>query len=260
MAQGMTIYSTRDAVTIPSLTDQVAVITGASSGIGKAIALALAAQGVMLCLVGRNLATLEKVAESARVSTPRARCYQADLTVDDDIRELTACLQKDSHSIDLLIHSAGVIAQGQLESSPIEDFDWQYRTNVRAPYTLTQALLPMLKSRRGQIVFINSSVGLNARGNVGQYAATKHALKAIADSLREEVNADKVRVLSVFLGRTASSMQAAVHAMESRAYHPELLLQPEDVAAVIVSALSLPWTAEVTDISIRPMRKLGEKV
>jgi NAD(P)-dependent dehydrogenase (short-subunit alcohol dehydrogenase family) len=137
----------------------------------------------------------------------------------------------------------------------VADFDGQYRTNVRAPYVLTQALLPMLRSRQGQIVFINSSVGLNARAGVGQYAATKHALKALADSLREEVNAASVRVLSVFLGRTASPMQAGIHAAEGKAYHPERLLQPQDVAAVVLNALSLPRTAEVTDISIRPFMK-----
>jgi NADP-dependent 3-hydroxy acid dehydrogenase YdfG len=104
-------------------------------------------------------------------------------------------------------------------------------------------------------VFVNSSVGLNARANVGQYAATKHALKALADSLRDEVNADAVRVLSVFLGRTATPMQASVHEMEGKEYHPERLLLPEDVAAVVINALSLPRSAEVTDINIRPLIK-----
>jgi NADP-dependent 3-hydroxy acid dehydrogenase YdfG len=90
---------------------------------------------------------------------------------------------------------------------------------------------------------------------LSQYAATKHALKAIADSLREEVNAEGLRVLSVYPGRTASPMQAAVHEMEGRAYHPERLMQPEDVAAVVINALSLPRSAEVTDIYIRPLLK-----
>jgi NADP-dependent 3-hydroxy acid dehydrogenase YdfG len=84
---------------------------------------------------------------------------------------------------------------------------------------------------------------------------TKHALRAIADSLRGEVNPDGVRVLSVYLGRTASEMQERIHQMEGRPYRPELLLQPQDVASVILNALSLPRTAEVTDIHIRPMLK-----
>ena len=239
------------------LADQVAVVTGATSGIGKAIALGFAAQGTTLCLVGRKLETLEVVAESARATASRVLKYQIDLTRDKDIQDLTAHLERDVGFVDMLIHSAGVFSLGRLESEPLENLDWQYRTNVRAPYALTKALLPMLRSRRGQVVFINSSRGVSAGAGAGQYAATKHALKALADSLREEVNADGVRVLSLFLGRTASPMQAAIHKLEGTAYYPERLLQPEDVASVVINALSLPRTAEVTDISIRPMMKPG---
>jgi NADP-dependent 3-hydroxy acid dehydrogenase YdfG len=235
--------------------DQIAVVTGASSGIGKAIALALAARGTTLCLIGRRLETLQSVAKSAQVTPCRVKCYHADLTRDEDIGELTAGLERDFGTLDLLIHSAGVYSLGRIEAASVKDFDWQYRTNVRAPYLVTQALLPMLRCRRGQIVFINSSVGTSAPANVGQYAATKHGLKAIADSLRNEVNADGVRVLSVYLGRTATPMQAAIYEMEGRTYHPEILLQPEDVARVVINALILPRTAEVTDISIRPLTK-----
>jgi NADP-dependent 3-hydroxy acid dehydrogenase YdfG len=237
------------------LAGQIAVVTGASSGIGKAIALDLARQGVTLNLVGRKLDALQAVADPFPGADQRIRCFQADLTVDADIQELAARLRRTFGHIDLLIHSAGVIANGPLEVAPVEDFDWQYRINVRAPYVLTQALLPLLKVGRGQIVFINSTMGLITKANAGQYAATKHALKAIADSLRAEVNRDGVRILSVFPGNTATPMQEAVHQMGGRAYRPELLIQPEDVAMVVVNSLSLPCTVEVTDIHLRPMIK-----
>jgi len=220
-----------------SLKDKIAVITGASSGIGKAIALDLAAKGVKTCLLGRKLETLEEVAVVARKTTPQVLCYQIDLTVDQDIRKIADCLYREFSSVDFLIHSAGVISFGHLESASVEDFDRQYKINVRAPYALTQALLPMLRSRRGQIVFINSSA------------------KAIADSLRQEVNADGLRVLSVYPGRTASPMQAAIFKMEGRDYRPELLMQPEDVAAIAIKALSLPRSIEVTEINARPLIK-----
>jgi NAD(P)-dependent dehydrogenase (short-subunit alcohol dehydrogenase family) len=181
--------------------------------------------------------------------------YQADLTRDAHIHVLTTRLRRDVGQLDVLVHSAGVVALGPIEDTPLEKLDWQYRTNVRAPYALTQSVLPMLRDRQGQIVFINSSVGLNARANVGQYAATKAALKAIADSLRQEVNAFGVRVLSVFLGRTASPMQAALYTMEGRVYQPQLLMQPEDVAAAIMHALSLPRSVELTDLHMRPLVK-----
>ena len=238
-----------------ALTDQIAVVTGASSGIGRAIALALAAQGARLYLLGRKREALEAVAASARAKATRVLISQTDLTQDTQIGECIKDLQEKFGQVDVLVHSAGVISLGKLEDATIHDLDSQYQTNVRTVYLLTQATLPLLRVRPGQIVFINSSVGLNSRADVGQFAATQHALKAIADSLRQEVNADGVRVLSVFPGRTATPRQAAIHRIEGKPYRPELLLQPEDIASVVVNALSLPRTAEVTDISIRPMIK-----
>jgi NADP-dependent 3-hydroxy acid dehydrogenase YdfG len=240
---------------VPSLAGQIAVVTGASSGVGRAIALGLAQHNTTVCLVGRQLASLQAVVGAVPALTPSLRCYPADLALEESIQTLVTRLRQDFRHIDLLIHGAGVIANSPLEIAPIEDFDWQYRTNVRAPYLLTQLLLPMLKAHQGQIVFINSTVGLNAVANASQYAATKHALRAVADSLRAEVNPAGVRVLSVFLGRTATPMQAAVHQREGRVYRPEVLIQPEDVALVVLNALSIACTAEITDIHLRPMIK-----
>jgi NADP-dependent 3-hydroxy acid dehydrogenase YdfG len=234
---------------------QVALVTGGSSGIGSAMAAALAVRGATICLVGRNMERLRCAAKAAGGIEDRTRCYMADLTRDEDIDELTLRIQNDFGDIDMLIHSAGVISLGRVESAAVRDFDLQYSTNVRAAYYLTQSMLPLLRVRRGQIVFFNSSAGLAANVNAAQYSATKHALKAIADSLRDEINAEGLRVLSVFLGRTATPMQAAIHAQEGQRYQPERLLQPEDVASVVLNALSLPRTAEVTDIRIRPLKK-----
>ncbi|SJM90437.1 Similar to short chain oxidoreductase or oxoacyl carrier reductase [Crenothrix polyspora] len=238
-----------------SLINRVAVVSGASSGIGKAIALGLAQEGARVCLVGRSLEKLHAVVECVPQFSKNMSVYQIDLGVDEDINALAVNIQQAFGGIDILIHSAGVIALGGIDQACIKDFDHQYRVNVRAAYLLTQVFLPTLKLRCGQIVYINSSAGLTARGGVGQYAATKHALKAIADSLREEVNANGVRVLSVYPGRTASPMQEAVYAAENKAYQPEELMQPEDIACVVINALNLPRTAEVTDINIRPMKK-----
>jgi NAD(P)-dependent dehydrogenase (short-subunit alcohol dehydrogenase family) len=239
----------------PAFTDQVAVVTGASSGVGRAIVRALALRGASVCAVGRNPTSLADVADAGPEGGGCIRAYRADLEVDLDIRALVARLERDAPHIDVLVHSAGVIAVGRVEEASAEDFDRHYRINVRAPYLLTQALLPRLRARQGQIVFINSSAGMTAKAIVSQYAATKHALRAVADSLRDEVNADGIRVLSVFLGRTATPMMAAVHQIERQTYRPERLVQPEDVAAVVLSILQLPRTAEVTDVSIRPLAR-----
>lgn len=236
-------------------TNQIALLTGAGSGIGRAIALDLAAQGATVWLLGRVREKLEAVAEAARRTTSDVRCIQIDMVCDQDIIDLVARVRQEIGYVDILVHCAGEIRLGPLELAVIADLDHQYRINVRAPYLLTQLLLPMLRSRRGQIVFMNSSAGQVAGANASQYAATKHALRAIADSLRQEVNADGIRVLSVYPGRTASPMQAAVHAAEGKPYHPDHLMQPEDVAALVVAALRLPRSAEVTDLHVRPLRK-----
>jgi NADP-dependent 3-hydroxy acid dehydrogenase YdfG len=240
---------------MPPLNPQTAVVTGASSGIGAAIALCLAEEGAKLHLIGRNLDALEAVAQRARKSSPKVQTYCTDLNADAELAKLQSDLNHDCDRLDILVHSAGVIALGPLESASLGDFDRQYRTNVRAPYALTQALLSMLRAHQGSVVFVNSSAGMNARASISQYSATKHALKAIADSFRAEVNPDGIRVLSVYPGRTASPQQAAIHQAEGKTYSPELLMQPADVARIIVDALKVHRTAEVTDISIRPMRR-----
>ena len=230
------------------------MVTGASSGVGRAIAVALARQGVQLCIVGRDSARLAEAASTAQMHTP-VKSFQADLTRRDALGQLLGHLQ-DVGRLDILVHAAGVMHQGPMECASIDDLDRQYATNVRAPYMLTQCLLPLLSVARGQVVFINSSVGNSAmRSEIGQYAATKHALRAIADSLREEVNPKGIRVLTVYLGRTATPMQEAIHRNERKNYQPDTLLQPEDVAATVVFAIGLPRTAEVTDIRMRPMLK-----
>jgi NADP-dependent 3-hydroxy acid dehydrogenase YdfG len=234
---------------------QAAVITGGGTGIGAAVALALANAGASVHLIGRRLTELQTTAAKARNMGSHAVCYSGDLAADSDQLELTQRLIRVLPHIDILIQNAATYGAGPIEQASIAEFDRQYQTNVRAPYILTQALLPMLKARRGQVVFINSSSGIIAKPMLAQYASTKHALKAIADSLRGEVNAHGIRVLSVYLGRTASETQERIHRMEGKPYRPELLLQPEDVASVILNALSLPSTAEVTDIHIRPMVK-----
>jgi NADP-dependent 3-hydroxy acid dehydrogenase YdfG len=234
---------------------QVAMVTGAGSGIGKAIALSLAAEGVVVCLVGRTKASLDAVAVEAQAKSLDVRVCPTDLTVDEQIEQLRAYAEREFGKVDVLVHCAGIISRGKTLEVKVQDFDSQYHANVRGPYLLTQCLLPLLKVTPGQVVFINSSVGLQARAGVGQFAATQHSMKAIADSLRDEINEDGIRVLSIFPGRTATPRQEIIFASEGRQYRPELLLQPEDVAAVVINALSLPRTAEVTEISIRPLLK-----
>ncbi|MEO6969481.1 MAG: SDR family NAD(P)-dependent oxidoreductase, partial [Chthoniobacterales bacterium] len=223
---------------------QTILVTGASGGIGEAVARALGKQGAMVCLTGRDRPRLRKLA--GRIPGQKARCYPADLTIAKEVESVVKKILSDHEQLDALVHCAAIIALDAIATGSIEDFDRQFQTNVLGPFSLTQLLLPALIASQGQVVFTNSSAGLRARAGVSQYAATKHALKAVADSLREECNSAGVRVCSLFLGATATPMQAAVRAHQGRSYSPDRLMQPDDVAAFVAALLALPRSVEVT--------------
>ena len=235
------------------LRDANALVTGAGGDIGRAVARALSELGATVALVGRTTRTLEA---TAAVLPGPSHVLAVDLSDDDAVRSLlTSSGALFADELDVLVHCAGTYGRGPMDQASLGAFDDLYDANVRAPYHLTQALLPSLKRQRGQVVFVNSTQGLAASEGVGQFAATQHALKAVADSLRAEVNAAGVRVLTLHVGRTASGRQAAIFADEGRPYEPELLLQPSDVATMIASCLTLPRSAEVTTLTIRPLLK-----
>jgi NADP-dependent 3-hydroxy acid dehydrogenase YdfG len=180
---------------------------------------------------------------------------RADVRRYDEVERAIQATVTRFGGLDILVNNAGIIRLGSTENATEEEFSEQLEANVLAPYALTRALLPLLERRSGQIVFINSSAGRTANPGVGQYAATKHAIRAFAESLRAEVNNRGIRVTTVYAGRTATPMQQYIHAHEGRSYVPERLLQPSDVAEIVTAALSLPRTAEVTEIFVRPMMK-----
>jgi NADP-dependent 3-hydroxy acid dehydrogenase YdfG len=230
------------------LSGKVAVISGASSGVGKSIAIGLAEEGAGVILLGRNSKALEEVALQCGFGATR---HKIDLLNETDIVKLGDIVK----SVDILVHSAGVFVE--VGSASVSNFGLLHRVNVIAPIVLTQVFLPQLKAQHGHIVFINSTAALGAQ--VSQYAATKQVLKVLADSLREEVNSYGVRVLSIYLGRTATPMQAEIHRLEGKPYVPAQLIQPAQIAAVVVNALTLGPEAEITDMKIRPTVKPGAK-
>lgn len=231
-----------------TLRGRSAVITGASSGIGRALALELAQRGARLHLLGRDETRLAEVARQAEAAGGAGEAHAFDLLDDRALAAFAEALA--GEALDVLVHSAGGVRLGPLAEAPVADLDWQYRLNVRVPCLLTQLLLPGLRAAGGQVVFVNSGAGRSAKAEWGAYAASKHALKALADSLRAEEAG--LRVLSVYPGRTASPMQRWVHEMEGKPYDPERFVQPEDVAQQVVSALELPPRSSVEELVIRP--------
>jgi NADP-dependent 3-hydroxy acid dehydrogenase YdfG len=233
------------------MSQRVALITGAGSGVGAAITRRLAADGFQALLIGRRMDALTATA----AGLPEARCFAADLADDAELARVCATITAEIGRLDALVHNAAEFRRGALADTPADDFEAQWRVNTRAPYALTRALLPLLRSARGDVLFVNSSVAHAAQADLSGYSASKAALKSLADSLRAEVNADGVRVCSLYLGRVATPLQARLAKDLGRAYHPELLLQPEDIAASVAHVLALPQTAEITDLHVRPRFK-----
>ena len=222
-----------------------ALVTGASSGIGQAIAQALAAEGAQVHAVARSWP-----------AQPEAwQLHHADFTAESDIKRLATEVSTSSAPLDLLIHCAGVLEIGTVAEFSMAQLDAMYQVNVRAPFLLTQLLLPQLTANKGQIVFINSSTAVAPNIALAGYSSAKAALKSIADCLRLEVNSNGVRVMSVYPGKTASVMQQRAHELAGKPYNAAKLMQPQDVAQMVLSALALPRTAEMMDLYIRPMQK-----
>ncbi|MFI9388186.1 SDR family oxidoreductase [Kutzneria sp. NPDC052558] len=218
-----------------------ALITGASRGIGAAIAAALAPTHHLL-LGGRDVEALKAVA----AGFPSASPWPVELTDPEALATATSALDR----LDVLVHSAGVATLGTLAETPVEVWRSTLEINVVAVAELTRHLLPALRAAAGQVVLINSGAGLNANPNWGAYAASKFALRAFADVLRAEE--PRLRVTSVYPGRTATDMQREIRESEGSAYTPDDYLTPETVAQAVTFALLAPPDAHVNEINVRP--------
>lgn len=223
------------------------LITGAGSGIGAAVARRLLERGDELWLLARDAGR----AKELRERFDGARTLVGDL--DEPARLSWAFGQQQlPDRLDSLHHVAGVVELGGVGELGAKVWHHTIAVNLLAPVELTRLLLPQLRLARGHVLFVNSGAGLRANPQWSAYAASKHGLKALADSLREEERENGVRVTSVYPGRTATPMQEKVHRQEGREYDPERWISAESIATTLLTALDLPRGAEVTDLTVRP--------
>lgn len=218
-----------------------ALITGGGRGLGAAIARDLAPDHDLL-LGGRTEQSLGTIVAELPVATP----WPVDLLDHDAVA--AACSGIDR--LDVLVHNAGVASLGTVADSDVAQWREMFDANVFAVVALTRALLPALRAASGHVVLINSGSGLNAKARWGAYAASKFALRAFGDALRQEEPA--LRVTSVHPGRIDTDMQRAIVAEEGGEYRPERFLRPATVAQAVGQAIRTPADAHPTEIVLRP--------
>lgn len=235
-----------------SVSMPIALVTGASRGIGLAIARDLSAdhQLVLGC-------SSEDSAERLREEFPSAQVVVADLS---DLASLSAfsSIFSDANPttpLNVLVHSAGVTGHLPIAEAPVSMWRNVLDVNVIAVAELTRLLLPSLRAGGGMVVAINSGAGDHSGPGYGPYAASKFALRALTDALREEERG-KVRVTSVHPGKVDSDMQRELQAHAgNQDYQPEVYVRPENIARAVRLAVDTSPETMMETITVRPVIK-----
>lgn len=242
-----------------SLSGRKALVTGASSGIGRAIALALGHEGASVALLARREERLSEVSAEIIAAGGNAFSVPVDLAKTDLTQDAVHMAASGLDGLDILINAAGVGRQAKLIDGEIDDWKTMLDINVLALSIVTKAALPYFPGEGGHVVNISSMSGHRVPGKGGFYAATKFAVRALTEGLRQELRAagNLTRVSSVspgfvdteLLDEYFSSSAGDTAKYEAIGYP---VLKPEDIADLVIHQLKMPAAAEVTDILVRP--------
>ena len=230
------------------LKNKNALITGAGKGIGKAIALALAKEGVNVILLARTQDEIDNVAAKARSLRVKAHAIIADVA---DINSVNSAVEKalaEFKTIDILINNAGIAAFGNfLELEPAA---WEriIQVNLMGTYYVTRAVLPtMIERKTGDIINISSTAGLNGNALTSAYSASKFAVLGLTDSLMQEVRKHNIRVTALTPSTVATDMAKELKLTDG---NPEKVMQAEDMAELIIAQLKLNRRVFIKNSSI----------
>lgn len=239
------------------LAGRVALVTGASSGIGRAVALALAREGADVAVAARRIDRLHALRDELLELGVRALVLGLDVSDEAACRAAVTRTVAELGGLDVLVNNAGVMLLGTVEGADTEDWRRMMGTNVLGLMYLTHAALPYLLQRRGVLVQMSSTAGRTARAGVAAYNASKWAVNAFSEGLRQEVTARGVRVVVIEPGivdtelREHITQPAARERIQASAAAIRQL-QPEDIAAAVVYGATQPEHVAVNEILVRP--------
>lgn len=237
-----------------NIDNKIILITGASSGIGEATARALATSGAVVVLGARRTDRLEELAKDITAAGGRAIYRSLDVTSRDSVQSFADAAVQEFGRIDVIINNAGIMPLSPMASLKVDEWDRMIDVNIRGVLHGIAAVLPVMNRQgSGQIINISSIGGLAVSPTAAVYCATKYAVRAISDGLRQEN--DKIRVTCIYPGVVESELAntitdpVAAQAMES---YRQIALKPEAIAAAILHVIGQPDGVDTSDIVVRP--------
>lgn len=220
-----------------SLKNKNALITGAGKGIGKAIAIALAKEGVNVILVSRTQADVDQLADETTNLGVKSLALSADVS---DINSINTAVEKalaEFKHIDILINSAGIASFGKFLDLEPAAFEKIIQVNLMGTYYATRAVIPnMIERQTGDIINISSTAGLNGNALTSAYSASKFAVLGLTDSLMHEMRKHNIRVTALTPSTVATDMAKDLNLTDG---NPEKVMQSEDIAELVVAQLKL---------------------
>lgn len=238
----------KKALTNLNLCDNIAVVTGAGRGIGRAIALMLGNAGAEVVVTARTESEIETVAGEISAAGGRARAIRVDISGEEDIKRLFKSVSDDFNRLDILINNAGIGRYGKLVDSDADDLDLMYSVNVRGTFLCCrEAMRIMIPRASGYIINVSSVLGFRGYADQSGYTAMKHGVMGLTKSLAVEAQEHGIRVSAILPGGVDTEMVRRARPD----LDPDILLQPDDVAQAAEYLLSLSPKAAVDQIYIR---------
>jgi NADP-dependent 3-hydroxy acid dehydrogenase YdfG len=238
-------------MSVNSATEKVALITGASSGIGEATAKAFASAGIHLALVSRSQEKLDGVVRAASEAGVKAKAYALDLAEVEQVREKIGAIAADFGPIDILVNNAGMGYTSTVMETPLADWQRVIDLNLTSAFGCIQGILPMMRDRRsGTIINVVSIAGKQTFPGWGAYCVSKFGLMALSKTLAAEERAHGIRVTAICPGSVNTPIwdTETVQADFDRA----AMLTPEIVAQWILHAALLPESAVIEELTLMP--------